>query len=280
MKRIISYIISFAAAAGIMLSCMPSSYAITDRYLEALKLSGKPCIEDIEATGDDKKITIPDDSEYLDEYKWMYTDAPYGDRVYVYQDPCTDYLRQQGTAVHGERVAVLAMHNGYYCLVRYYNGNDKVRTGWIPIKYLNDDYPTTPAHYTGYDGEHGSYWKKDSKFGIKSDECFPGTDVNYVEFGKVPKFTAMKIKYTITDANGVADPAGEYKLYLYDDGKWCEASSFEVEGVNVPAEISIYCSSPQKISKMAVLPSDEDKQAVSFELYATDILVYNSDFYY
>ena len=276
MKRIAIKIISFCCALIMMAGLVPSSYAVSDSYVLAMKLLEKPGMEDLAMTGDDEKVTVPPGTEFLDEYEWVFISSAYGEGAYVYQSPCTDYLCQQGVVFHRTRVALIATYDNYYCLIRYYNENDGVRTGWIPKKFISEEYPQE-EFYSGFSYEYiGAYWKQAQQFGEESEDFFPGTEVKYVTFGDIPYVQTLKIRYTITSANGVDDPCGKYRLYLYD-GKhdhWCKSSVFDVTRLNKPEEVTVYFQyEPQNITAIAVLPLDASKQGASFDLYAVDILI-------
>lgn len=280
MKRFFKYALSFFFVFLVISIVSPSSFAISNEdvapgYVLALRLLDKPSAEDIAITNDNEKLTMPSDSEYLDEYLWAFIDSPYGEGAFVYQSPCTDYLCQQGVVFHRNIVVVLATHNDFYYLIRYYNANDGVRTGWIPKKFVSIEYPQK-KYYSGFSYEYiGVYWKQDQQFGEESEDFFPGTEVKYVTFGDIPYIQTLKIRYTITSANGVDDPFGKYQLYLYDgkENRWCKASIFDVKQLNVAEDVTVYCDLHQNITAIAVLPLDATKQGASFDLYAVDILI-------
>lgn len=112
---------------------------LTSSSVRSLLLSDKPCYGDIVKTGDDKKITIPEDDEYLDEYGLKYIHSAY-DATFVYQNPCLDYYSQQGVVKHGSVVAVLAEKDVFY-LIRYVNGDKIARTGWVLKKFVGNTEP-------------------------------------------------------------------------------------------------------------------------------------------
>ena len=99
-----------------------------------------PSAEDIVATGDDKKITLPEEGSYLSDYVYKYVSCKKLFSLYGYSEPREGMQRPRAVVFHGSRVRVLAEQNGYSC-IQYHTACQVLVSAWIPSSFLVDEYP-------------------------------------------------------------------------------------------------------------------------------------------
>ena len=112
-------------------------------------------LEAIQTTGDQKRIQLPKESSYLDEFRIRYVDFSdvmipqhidgkdilvqmYGPSAPVESKPNLKGV-QMPSAYQGAKVTVVAEQKNYSCIL-YRDCNNKLHAGWIWDIYLGDEY--------------------------------------------------------------------------------------------------------------------------------------------
>lgn len=210
----------------------------------AFAASGGPGPADIEATGDEKKIVLPEEGSYLPEYKTMYVNAEKYLSLYAYSEPHEGMQVPRPVVFHSSRVRVLAEQGEYACC-QYRTADLADTTAWIPKRFLSAD-------YTG-----------------RVEGTPPGEDVKLAEgvstawdWGTIPKtngrylllsepvencvgFT-MDYQVIAEDEKAHKDIMGDRTVYIYNGEDWVKVGSFPYESLG-PVHAYIALEEPMTV---------------------------------
>lgn len=118
-----------------LLTPTPAPTPLDDKItILGVKLPPYPCKETVDEYG--PGLHYPEKSEYLDEYKIMYIDAPRGHSIYCYSAHGST-KKNLGTILQDEPVIVIAnnLNNGFSCVI---NPETKEAV-WVNTNYLVEE---------------------------------------------------------------------------------------------------------------------------------------------
>ena len=230
--------------------------------------AGGPGPEDIVATGDDKKIVMPDADSYLSEYKDMYISAAKYLSLSGYSEPREGIQRPRAVVFHGTRVTVLAEQDGFYC-VRYRTADLATVCAWIPARFLSETYPGT-VQTIGSDkggsiaqGDHSVSW---------SWGRFPGTGGRYLLLAEpCENCTGFTLDYQVISKEKKAEYAdgfGKRNVYIHNGEQWVKVGSFDYKALGA---VNVTVNLDQPTTVVAVRTIAECKKPDSF-LAREDVL--------
>ena len=215
-----------------------------------------PGAEDIAATGDEKKITLPDEGSYLSEYAYKYVSCKKWFSLYGYSEPREGMQRPRAVVFHGSRVRVLAEQGGYSC-IQYHTADQALVTAWLPNGFLVEEYPGrvetlgTPAGSLAE--EMGSAiwdWGK-----------LPGMGGRYLSFEKpVENCTGFTLDYQVISVDKETEPVkifGDRTIYVNDGEKWIAVGSFSSKELG-PVHVTVALDSSMTVAAVNAVPSCEE----------------------
>lgn len=207
---------------------------------------------DIAATGDDKKIVMPDEASYFDEYKTMYINAPDWLSLSGYTKPAEGMQRPRAVVFHGTRVTALAEQDGFYC-VRYRTASLTEATAWIPERFISESYPGTVKSIGGDIG--GSPAQGDFTT-TKTWGRFPGTAGLYLLLAEpCENCTGFTLDYQVIvcDAGDPKDIMGQRVVSVYNGEKWVVVGSFDYDRFEA-VHVNVSLSEPTTVVAVRALP--------------------------
>lgn len=234
-----------------------------------------PGSHDIVAVGDADVVRMPALESYLDEYSFMYIDAPKKHSVYTLKD--YEWLSggkcNMPFAYHGSRVIVLAVENDYACCL-YMTDENKMHAAWIDVDHLSSTFPGKSFIAGSYDRsiDYYSAGYPEIKW---SSLPFVDTDTKYTEIvshnGLRRECDGISIHYHVIGRDNKKDCAGEREIYINDGSGWEYVGSFDLEPYNVPVELNIFFDEPIDVRAVATVPVDRKLEGFTFIQYISDL---------
>ena len=231
--------LTFLLAVTMLLGLAATAFAASDG----------PSLADIEATGDEKKIVLPEEGSYLPDYKTMYVNAEEYLSFYAYSEPREGMQRPRPVVFHSSRVRVLAEQGEYACC-QYRTSSLADVTGWIPKRFLTEDYPGRVI------GER----RDDAKpvEGVKANwswETIPKTNGKYLLLSEpVDNCVGFTVDYQIIAEfeEERKDILGPRAVYVYDGEKWSKVGSFDYDSLG-PVHAIIALDEPMSVQAVRTI---------------------------
>ena len=229
--------------------------------------SGRPSVQDIIATGDDRTIVLPGSGSYFSSYQTMYINAPKGHSVKAYRKPANEG-NLQPYAYHGVRVTLLAEEKGFSCVLYHSDANER-RAAWIPSDYLSWSYPGK-TEYIGWGSSGYSYGDPEVQW---SKDYFVGSRQKYTllksEFRNCDGFT---LDYQVTARNGADTQQclGPRSVYVNDGSGWTYVGSFDYDSLG-PVHVVVRLDSPMTLAAVATTASCAKPDTFLFRQSVIDV---------
>ncbi|MBO7373107.1 MAG: hypothetical protein J6U19_02620 [Oscillospiraceae bacterium] len=239
-------------------------------------------LEAIKATGDYKRIQLPKDSSYLDEFKTRYVDFSdvlipvaydqavqmYGPSAPVERTPGKNGL-QMPFAFQGSTVTVVAEQKDYSCIL-YRNSNNRLRAGWIWNIYLGDEYPgRTEAIGTENSAAKGNIAEIPMTW---SEKGFLKSPQKYTVLEEpVENCVGFTLEYQIISEGTDKRCAilGPRNVYVNDGTDWIKVGSFEYPELGT-VRVRVNLDEPMKIAAIGTIADCRLPNTFFFRQIATD----------
>ena len=239
-------------------------------------------LEAIKATGDYKRIQLPKDSSYLDEFKTRYVDFSdvlipvaydqavqmYGPSAPVERIPSKNGL-QMPFAFQGSTVTVVAEQKDYSCIL-YRNSNNRLRAGWIWNIYLGDEYPgRTEAIGTENSAAKGNIAEIPMTW---SEKGFLKSPQKYTVLEEpVENCVGFTLEYQIIDEGTDKRCAilGPRNVYVNDGTDWIKVGSFEYPELGT-VRVRVNLDEPMKVAAIGTIADCRLPNTFFFRQIATD----------
>ncbi|MBP5239674.1 MAG: hypothetical protein J6Z15_03665 [Oscillospiraceae bacterium] len=239
-------------------------------------------LEAIKATGDHKRIQLPKDSSYLDEFKTRYVDFSdvlipvaydqavqmYGPSAPVERIPSKNGL-QMPFAFQGSTVTVVAEQKDYSCIL-YRNSNNRLRAGWIWNIYLGDEYPgRTEAIGTENSAAKGNIAEIPMTW---SEKGFLKSPQKYTVLEEpVENCVGFTLEYQIIDEGTDKRCAilGPRNVYVNDGTDWIKVGSFEYPELGT-VRVRVNLDEPMKVAAIGTIADCRLPNTFFFRQIATD----------
>ncbi len=238
--------------------------------------SSGPSVADIQITGEQSKIVLPANSEYLRDYQLMYIYAPKGNYVYVRRAPdstSTERADLMPNGYDGTEAIVLATNRtcDTSCIL-YLSSDNRVHAGWIANEYLSSIYMR--QIYTC--GQFASQYATEFLGWVSADWSafnFVGTSTRFTETDQpIYNVLSLTIDYQIYSRNGVDHAYGGRDVYVNDGSGWFQAGSFEVNKNFDSVHYVINFNFPVTIQAVACIPQDLSTQGFLFNQFIVDVI--------
>ena len=198
-----------------------------------------PSAKDIKATGDDKKIEMPNASSYYADYVVMYVNAEKEHSVYGHKQPGTkNNEKYMPTVYHGTKVIVLAEQGGFSCVL-YHSDDNALHAAWVDTDFLAWDYPGrvitlgTQQNKTAVNmGDPEVSWSKGYMVGTKQKYTLLSTPIE--------DCVGFTLDYQVTARNGAdtKQVTGLRTIYINDGDGWIEVGEFDLTKLE-PVHVTI-----------------------------------------
>ena len=239
-------------------------------------------LEAIKATGDHKRIQLPKDSSYLDEFKTRYVDFSdvlipvaydqavqmYGPSAPVERIPSKNGL-QMPFAFQGSTVTVVAEQKDYSCIL-YRNSNNRLRAGWIWNIYLGDEYPgRTEAIGTENSAAKGNIAEIPMTW---SEKGFLKSPQKYTVLEEpVENCVGFTLEYQIISEGTDKRCAilGPRNVYVNDGTDWIKVGSFEYPELGT-VRVRVNLDEPMKVAAIGTIADCRLPNTFFFRQIATD----------
>ena len=242
-------------------------------------------LEAIQETGDQKRIQLPKESSYLEEFRIRYVD--FSDVMIPHHIDGKDVLIQMNgpsapveskpnlkgvqmpSAYQGAKVTVVAEQKNYSCIL-YRDCNNKLHAGWIWDIYLGDEYNgksltigTENSSAAGSIPEVPMTWSQ--KGFLKSPQRYS------VLKEPVKNCVGFTLEYQIvsegTDKrNSILGPR---TVYVYDGTQWIEAGSFEYPELGT-VSVRVNLNEPIDVEAVGTIAECSQPNVFLFRQLATD----------
>lgn len=281
MKRVLSFILAFVLVAGMGTSAYAATSiknTIKDSITSVETTNSKgPSASDIKAVGDDDVIQMPKNSSYLENYEYMYINAPEeGLSVYAYKIPTVNKgdSNNMPFAYHGSSVTVLAVEGDFACIL-YCSDKNELHTAWVSKDNLTSVYPgesySVGKFYSEYTKKPYSIVMPKVKW---SNFNFVGTESKYTELVGAdvrPPCFSITVEYQVISRNGIREAYGEREVYLNDGDGWVSVGTFDVNKNFDPVRFTVNFNKPVEIKAVAVIPTDLSKQGFIYRQCVVDM---------
>ena len=240
-------------------------------------------LEAIMATGDHKRIQLPKESSYLDEFKTRYVDFSdvlipiaidqavqmVGPSAPVERAPNLKTGLQMPFAFQGSTVTVVAEEKNFSCIL-YRNSNNRLRAGWIWDIYLGDEYPgrteiigTENSSAKGNIAEVPMTW---------SEKGFLKSPQKYTVLAEpVDNCVGFTLEYQVisegTDKRNAI--LGPRTVYVNNGEEWINVGSFEYPSLGT-VRVRVNLDKPTDITAIGTIADCLLPNTFFFRQYATD----------
>lgn len=244
----------------------------------------------IEATGDQKYITLPKDEDYLESFKTRYVDfshvlIPLGETAArqmigasapVERDPDPQKILRMPYAYFGTTVTVVAeqeIRNRKMDCILYRSSENQMRAGWIWDIYLGDEYPgktltigTENSSAAGTVEEVPMTWSRAG---------FLGGQQNYSVLAEpVENCVGFTLDYQLIQENTDLRETilGPRTVYVNDGSRWIEAGSFDYSELG-PVRVRVNLEEPVDIVAIGTIADCLQPNLFRFRQFACDYSV-------
>lgn len=239
-------------------------------------------LEAIMATGDHKRIQLPKESSYLEEFKTRYVDFSdvlipiaydqavqmYGPSAPVERIPSKNGL-QMPFAFQGSTVTVVAEQKNYSCIL-YRNSNNRLRAGWIWDIYLGDEYPgRTEIIGTENSAAKGNITEIPMTW---SEKGFLKSPQKYTVLAEpVENCVGFTLEYQIISEGTDKRAAlmGPRVVYVNDGTDWVKVGSFEYPDLGT-VRVRVNLDEPMKIAAIGTIADCKLPNTFFFRQIASD----------
>lgn len=182
----------------------------------------------IVGTGEQNRITMPDEDNYFSTIQPLYIDAPKNHSVYVYWDEFGRRTRSDIYAYEGMKVyAVADSKAGTHICIVFSDQQFNYHTGWVSAKNLSYTYPGT-IQTSGMPAEDIGLSVDDPVLSW-SREPFVGTRQKFLFLDEpIENTISFQLEYQVTDRGGmlISDVLGIRTVYVNDGRGWVAVGAF------------------------------------------------------
>ena len=285
MKRSGKNLLAFLCVFAILVSLPVLAFADEGAASEASR-----GLAAIEATGDQKYITMPKEDEYLDEFQTRYVDFSsvllpqmtesglqmlpmVGPSAPVERDPNPQHVRRMPYAYLGTEVMIVAVktvsNRKMDCII-YRSSENQMRAGWIWDIYLGDEYPGKT--FTAGEENGSGTVTVDAVPMSWSRAGFLGGQQNYSVLEEpVKDCVGFTLDYQVIRENTQFwnSILGPRTIYVNDGTKWLEAGSFEYSELGA-VKVQVNLKEPVDIVAIGTIAKCSQPNIFNFRQFASD----------
>ncbi len=243
-------------------------------------------LEAIQATGDDKRIQLPKEKSYLEEFKTCYIDFSdvliptgfdtavqmVGPSAPVECQPDMNVGRRMPFAYQGSEVTVVAEQKegrkNMACIL-YRSSTNRMRAGWIWDIYLGDEY--VGRNLTIGDENNAAVTVEEVPISW-SDNGFLRSPQKYSVLEEpVQNCVAFTLEYQLTSPNTYKEQSvlGPRTVYVNNGEEWIEVGSFEYPSLGT-VRVRVNLEEPMDIVAIGTIADCLQPNIFNFRQFASE----------